>query len=114
MIGTRELHMMKSTAFLINPARAELIDERALYEALRDNVIAGAALDPWWHYPKDREKAAPSDYPFRDLPNVVMTPHVSGYTTGTVERRFRVVAANIDRFARGEPIVNVVRELSRV
>jgi phosphoglycerate dehydrogenase-like enzyme len=104
---------MKPTAYLINPARAEICEEADLYRALRDRVIAGAGLDPWWHYPKNDEVVAPSEYPFQELDNVIMTPHTSGSTVETFERRMQVVADNINRFLRGEPVVNVVAELSR-
>jgi phosphoglycerate dehydrogenase-like enzyme len=113
MIDAARLRRMKPTASLINPARAELCDERALYEALRDRVIAGAALDPWWRYPVGDEVVAPSAYPYAELDNVIMTPHASGSTRETMDRRMEVVAANIDRFLRGEPVVNVVAALSR-
>jgi phosphoglycerate dehydrogenase-like enzyme len=113
MFDARRLRRMKRSAFLINPARAEMCDERDLYEALRDRVIAGAALDPWWHYPKTDEVVAPSSSPYQELPNVIMTPHVSGSTKGMLDRRMQIVAANIDRFLRGEPLVHVVAELSR-
>ncbi len=112
-IGARELSWLKSSAFLINPARAEIFDERALYEALRDRSVRGAALDPWWHYPKLDECVAPSEFPFAVLDNVVMTPHYSGSTDKTVERRMQVVVDNLNRYFRGEPVVNIVAELSR-
>ncbi|HEV8638118.1 MAG TPA: 2-hydroxyacid dehydrogenase [Chloroflexota bacterium] len=114
LFDAARLRRMKRTAYLINPARAEICDERDLYLALRDRVIAGAALDPWWHYPKADEIVAPSTYPYQELSNVIMTPHTSGSTTGMLERRMRVVAANINRFLRDEPVANVVPELSRV
>ena len=114
LIDREHLHLMKPTAYLINPSRAEVCVERDLYEALRDRAIAGAALDPWWHYPKTDEVVAPSEFPFQELDNVVMTPHTSGSTDQTFDRRMQVVAANIDRFLRGEPVENVVAELSRV
>jgi phosphoglycerate dehydrogenase-like enzyme len=114
LIGARELAQMKPTAYLINPARGPLVDEKAVYEALRDRRIAGAALDTWWQYPKGRDDAPrPSRYPFWELDNVIMTPHHSGATVGTRARRGRVVAENIDRLYRGEPLVNVVAELGR-
>ncbi len=113
MLGARELRLLKPGAFLINPARAELIDEKALYEALRDRAFGGAALDPWWSYPKNDECVAPSRFPFADLDNVIMTPHMAGNTIETFARRMCVVAANINRFFRGEPLVNIVKELSR-
>jgi phosphoglycerate dehydrogenase-like enzyme len=100
---------MKPSAFLINLARGPIAEEQALYRALRDGVIGGAALDTWWRYPSGDDPAPrPSRYPFHELPNVIMTPHCSPRTDGTIERRSRDVARNIDRFVRGEPLENVV------
>jgi len=115
LVGEHEISLMKSGAYIINPARGPIIDETALYEALRDNRIGGAAIDVWWFYPSglDDHTTRPSKYPFHELDNVLMTPHISGGTYGTAERRSRVVAENIDRFYRGEPLINVVTELSR-
>lgn len=113
LLGARELRQLKPSAFLINPARAQIIDEQALYEALRDRIFAGAALDPWWHYPKTNECVAPSRFPFAELDNVIMTPHTSGSTIETFDRRMQVVADNLNRFLRGEPVINVIAELSR-
>jgi phosphoglycerate dehydrogenase-like enzyme len=113
MLGARELQRLKPGAYLINPARAPIVDEQALYEALRNRLFAGAALDPWWHYPKTDECVAPSRFPFAELDNVIMTPHVSGSTVETFQRRMQVVADNLNRFLQGEPVLNVVRELSR-
>ena len=84
-------------------------EEQALYRALRGGVIGGAALDTWWRYPSADDPAPrPSSYPFHELPNVIMTAHCSPRTDGTIERRSRDVARNIDRFVRGEPLENVV------
>jgi phosphoglycerate dehydrogenase-like enzyme len=113
LFDARRLRQLKPTAFLINPARAEICDERDLYAALRDRLFAGAALDPWWHYPHAGEVVAPSAYPYQELDNVIMSPHASGSTEQTFRRRMEVCAANIDRFLRGEPVVNVVSALSR-
>jgi phosphoglycerate dehydrogenase-like enzyme len=78
-IDRGRLGLMKPTAFLINVARAEIIDEDALYEALARRSIAGAALDVWYRYPREPGRAAPARRPFHELPNVLMTPHVAGW-----------------------------------
>jgi hypothetical protein len=86
---------MKPSAFLINLARGPIAEEEALYRALRDGAIGGAALDTWWRYPSPAEPAPrPSRYPFHELANVIMTPHCSPRTDGTIERRSRDVARN--------------------
>lgn len=109
LIGARELGLMKRSAYLINVARAEIVDGAALYRALAKGHLAGAALDVWYHYPQDDQPTQPAEEPFHKLPNVLMTPHVSGGTRGTYESRLALVATNIDRVARGEIPVNLVR-----
>lgn len=111
VIGAQQLAGMKSTAVIINVARGALIDERALFEACRDKRIGGAAIDTWFKYPAEGQLVSePSNLPFRDLENVIMTPHASGWTEGLRPRRCRIIAENLDRLARGEPLVNVVRQ----
>jgi phosphoglycerate dehydrogenase-like enzyme len=109
LIGERELAAMKATAVLINVARAEIVNEDALYRALETQTIAGAALDVWYRYPTAAGVTWPGTRPFHELPNVLMTPHVSGWTDGMLEARARLIADNIARVARGEPPVNLVR-----
>jgi len=108
LLGDKRLRLMKPTAFLVNVSRAEIVDEGALYEALRDRRIAGAALDVWYQYPKGGGPTYPSRYPFHELPNVLMTPHLSAWTEGTHEARARLIAENIERLARGETPLNLV------
>jgi phosphoglycerate dehydrogenase-like enzyme len=73
-------------------------------------VLGGAILDVWYGYPDAAHPTAPpSRLPFHTLPNVVMTPHIAGWTSGTVERRWRDIIANLKRLARGEPLANIVR-----
>ena len=86
-IDRGRLGLMKPTAFLINVARAEIIDEDALYEALAQRSIAGAALDVWYRYPSKPGRAAPATRPFHELSNVLMTPHVAGWTDGMLDAR---------------------------
>jgi phosphoglycerate dehydrogenase-like enzyme len=93
---------------LVNVARAEIVDEDALYRALADRAIAGAALDVWYRYPTAPGATLPGHRPFHTLPNVLMTPHVSGWTEGMLDARAGLIAGNIARAARGEPPVNLV------
>jgi phosphoglycerate dehydrogenase-like enzyme len=111
LIAGERIAQMKPGAFIINVARGALIDEKALYEACRDRRIGGAAIDTWYRYPAQGEgRGDPSSLPFRDLDNVIMTPHGSGWTEGLLPRRCRLIAQNLDHLARGEPLVNVVRQ----
>jgi len=109
LIDARRLSLMRSNAFLINIARGHVVDEDALYSALRGRRIGGAALDVWWQYPNaaDPERRG-SRHPFHELPNVIATPHNSGWTSGMVERRWNEIADNINRFARGDSLINLV------
>jgi phosphoglycerate dehydrogenase-like enzyme len=109
LIGERELALMKPTALLVNVARGEIVDEDALYRALSARTIAGAALDVWYRYPTAAGETFPGHRPFHELPNVLMTPHVSGWTEGMLDARARLIAGNIARAGRGEPPVNLVR-----
>jgi phosphoglycerate dehydrogenase-like enzyme len=109
LLGTRELALMKPTAILVNVSRAHIIDEDALYQALAAGKLGGAALDVWYRYPSDQAGPAwPAHRPFHELPNVLMTPHVSGWTDGMLETRAALIADNIARTARGERPVNLV------
>jgi phosphoglycerate dehydrogenase-like enzyme len=111
LIDARRLALMKPTALLINIGRALIVDEAALYGTLRDRRIGGAALDVWWRYPTAAEpNARPSNLPFHELPNVLMTPHCSSATDGARDRRLGVIAGNLDRYARGEVPTNVVTQ----
>jgi phosphoglycerate dehydrogenase-like enzyme len=108
LIDARALAAMKRSALLVNVARAEIVDEDALYRALADRAIAGAALDVWYRYPTAPGATLPGHRPFHTLPNVLMTPHVSGWTEGMLDARAGLIAGNIARAARGEPPVNLV------
>lgn len=109
LIGPRQLGLMKPTAVLINVARGEVVDEDALYQALSRGGIRAAALDVWYRYPSGGAPTHPGNRPFHTLPNVLMTPHVSGWTEGMMDSRAAVIAENIHRVTRGEPPVNLVR-----
>jgi phosphoglycerate dehydrogenase-like enzyme len=109
MIGQAELAHMKPDAVLINVARGPIVDEDALYRALSARTIRGAVLDTWYHYPGPGDPGVrPSRHPFHELDNVVMTPHCSGWTEGLMERRFAVIAENIERLRDGRALLNQV------
>jgi len=93
---------MKSTAVLINVARGGVVDEAALIDALRRGHIAGAALDVF------EEEPLPPESPLWELPNVILSPHISGATPHYDERATDLFAENLRRFAAGEPLLNVV------
>lgn len=102
LIGARELDLMKWTALLINTARGPLVDQEALYEALREGVIAGAALDV-----TDPEPLS-ADSPLLTLENVVITPHIASASVATRSEMARLAAENLLACLRGEPNENVV------
>ena len=109
LIGQAQLARMKPDAVLINVARGPIADEDALFAALRDGVIGGAVLDTWYRYPSPAESdVRPSRHPFHELSNVVMTPHLSGWTEGLMPRRFAVIIDNLERLADGRPLLNQV------
>jgi len=115
LIGERELGLMKQSTYLINVAGAAVIEEKALYFALKENKIAGAALDVWWipHWwdPKWKpELDKPSKYPFWELPNVIASPHSIGSAeiTSFSENAIRIIAENIANIANGKPPINKV------
>lgn len=106
LINTAELHLMKSSAFIINVGRGPVINEGALYHALAERRIGGAGLDVWWCYPTDDQPCHPATAPFHELDNVVMTPHKP--THETMAYRWGVIAENIANHISGTPLNNVV------
>jgi phosphoglycerate dehydrogenase-like enzyme len=112
LMTERELRLMKPTAFLINVARAEIVDEGALYRCLAAKQIAGAALDVWYRYPASSAPTLPAVHPFHLLENVLMSPHVSGWTEGMLQARSTLIAENINRTARGEEPLNLIAPLA--
>ena len=88
---------MRTSAYLINTARGAVVDERALYEALRDRRIAGAAVDVY------QQEPLPASSPLLTLDNVVVTPHVAWVTDGGIDRMARHPVENILAFLEGEP-----------
>jgi phosphoglycerate dehydrogenase-like enzyme len=106
MLGARELAMMKPTAILVNTCRGPVVDEDALYRALKEGGIAGAGLDVMVDEPP-----APN-HPLFALPNVTLTPHSAGPTWENWVARFRNGFDNIQRVAAGGRPRWVIPELA--
>lgn len=110
LVGRQALAAMRPDAVLVNVGRGAVVDESALFDALQSGRLASAIIDTWYQYPDaSRAACAPSQLDFASLPNVLMTPHMSGWTHGTVRRRQQTLVENITRLVRGEPLENVVR-----
>ena len=102
LIGDAAIARMKPGAWVINVARGELVDERAMERALRDGRLGGAVLDTF------REEPLPPASPLYDLPNVILTPHTSWSSTRVVDRSVDLFCENLRRYAAGQVLVNVV------
>ncbi|WP_211625604.1 2-hydroxyacid dehydrogenase [Paraburkholderia domus] len=102
LLNSRAFGEMKRGAVLINTARGELVDERALLDALKSGTIAAAGLDVFATEP------ATADNPLLSRPNVVATPHVAWLTPQTLERSIGVIVENCRRLRDGEPLMNRV------
>lgn len=104
MIGERELHMMKPTAYLINVARGPVVDEAALVRALEQHTIAGAALDVY----EDEPRMAPGLAELDGDGRVLLVPHIASASRDTRDRMAVIAATNAVAHLRGEPAPNVV------
>lgn len=102
MIGVAELKAMPPDAFLINVSRGSVLDEEALVRALKAGALGGAALDVFETEP------LPQDSPLWSIPNVIISPHVSGFTPHYDKRALTVFEGNLRRYVDGQPLLNVV------
>jgi len=103
LIGAAEFAMMKKTAILINTARGELIDERALREAILAKTISGAALDVLSEEPPSMDNA------LLHLPNVIITPHIAGVSSDTADWSARFLVEDVVRFVKGGEPARLLR-----
>jgi phosphoglycerate dehydrogenase-like enzyme len=112
LIGAEQLSLLPSNGVLVNVGRAEVVNEKALYEALKNRTIKAAGLDVWYQYPSKTEPSArahtlPSTYPFHELDNVVLSPHVAGGHLGAdyLERRkMETLADMLTRMLEGKEV----------
>jgi phosphoglycerate dehydrogenase-like enzyme len=115
MIGEKEIRLMKPSAFIVNVARAAIIQEEPLYRALEEGRIAGAGIDVWWkpHWWDpiwNSEGKDASEYPFWELPNVICTPHNIGSSDLTSDAGLNIMVENILRVNEGKPPINQVNK----
>lgn len=111
ILGEAEFELLPDGAIVVNVGRGPVIDEEALYNALKGGKLAGAGIDVWYNYPRkpeDRTTTAPSRFPFHELDNVIMSPHHAGWL-GTVDGgRMPMLAEMINAAARGGEMPNRV------
>ena len=116
--GKAEFEAMRDHWF-INIGRGRTVDEKALYDALKDGTLAGAGIDPWWVYPQQPvakdpvtgrmlHPVFPAHEPFWELPNIVMSPHTGGFADVSVEGLWGESFENAIRADRGETPRNLV------
>ena len=109
LINESRLKKMKPTGVIINVARGPIINEAAIYKALKNHEIGGALLDVWYQYAStDNLEIRPSALPFHELDNVIMTPHTASWTDQLDKRRIDAVVKNIQNFINQKPLDEVV------
>ncbi|MFW6142510.1 MAG: 2-hydroxyacid dehydrogenase [Candidatus Saliniplasma sp.] len=109
-IGEEEFKVMKDDSYLVNVGRGPVIDEKALYQALKEGKIAGAAIDTWWNYPKgkdSRKNTSPSDYPLNEFDNVVFSPHRSSQVEEIERYRMESLVKILNSLNEGK-LINIV------
>ncbi len=107
LFDERAFQSMKRSAYLVNVARGSICDEGALARALREGRIAGAALDVF------EQEPLPPDHPFWAMPNVLVSPHISGISPRYAERAGLIFEENVRRYCSSEPLYNQVNKEHR-
>lgn len=105
LVDADVLKAMKPTAYLVNVGRGAIINEADLVRGLKKGWLAGAGLDVY------EEEPLPDDSPLWEMPNVIMTPHISGFTPMYDERATDIFAENLRRYLAGEPLLNLVNRI---
>lgn len=113
-IGEKEFSLMKKGVYIINIGRGSVIDEHALYSALKKDKLGGVALDTWWNYPIDKESQSftmPSRYPLYEFDNVVFSPHRASQVKGREKKRMESIAKIIESIRSNKKIDPIDKNL---
>lgn len=111
LIGAEELSLLPKDALLVNVARAKIVDEQALFDALQSGHLFGAGLDVWYRYPRseaERGSTYPGTCPFHELNNVVLSPHRADHCKENEILRVEALAQSLNAAARGEEVPNAL------
>lgn len=111
LVGASELALLPPGSVLVNVGRGSIIDQAALYTALKVGPLRAAGLDVWYNYPADEAAHThtfPGDYPFHELENLVLSPHRGGDTDEIETLRMQALAELLNAAAAGQPVPNRV------
>ncbi|MDR0585571.1 MAG: hypothetical protein LBG57_14650 [Treponema sp.] len=103
MIGSEQFALMRKDSYFINAARASIVRQKDLVEALEKKKIAGAVLDVFWREP------LPENHPLLKMPNVLITPHIAGASSDVTACQSRMAAEDLGNYARGRPLLRVFK-----
>jgi phosphoglycerate dehydrogenase-like enzyme len=111
LIGQKELELLPEPAVLVNIGRGKIVQQEALYNALKEGRLHAAGVDVWYNYPEEdaeRSHTEPADFPFHELQNLVMSPHRGGATMESEPIRMADLSRLLNAAAKDEPIPNKV------
>ena len=111
VINPERIKAMKQGAYFVNVGRGKTVHEQALFEALQTNHLAGAAIDVWYNYKSssDKEPFFPSNYPFQELPNVIMSPHrAATFADTSSDLLWSDIVFNVTALTSNKPLRNVI------
>lgn len=110
-IGEEELEALGENSFLVNVARGAIIEQEALYNALKERRIAGAGLDAWYDVEEENKYGYSNDFPFHELDNVVLSPHRANSGEGIT--KWKPVFVNMKKMSDGDSDFAYVIDINR-
>ncbi len=101
LIGMEQLSALKQHSYLVNVSRGAVIDEPALLSALLEGKLMGAGLDVFVNEP------LPENHPFYEIPNMIISPHIAGFSAYYRERAFELFITNLNQYIKGDSLFNL-------